>query len=165
MKSDITEIIKFGVTLFIILAPLITSKKEKKTKNINSEKVKNKKTKKKKVDFYNEISNMLNTEGQKEIVNRDLNLNKKDIEKESEKKNNINQEEYDFSKNSDTIVEKIRKEREQLRETEILRAKENEFRPSFEVDIEEELDSYDLANAMILKEILDKPLSLRENKI
>ena len=157
--------------IIVIVVPVVDYfMKKKKSGNKNAVKRKKKSSVKSRKDYIDEFSSTLSESGQKKIIDRDLNLKGKkktenqETEKAAENKTDgLKGENYNFKDTTDNLVEEIKKERKELREKEITRAKENEFKPSFEISIEDELDSYDLANAVILKEILDKPVALRRD--
>ncbi|MBP2024792.1 hypothetical protein [Peptoniphilus stercorisuis] len=156
--------------------------KEDKTKKVNKNKnAKNilesflnelddeEKPKKKSVFLEELYKSFSSDEGKREVIEQN-------ILKSEEIKKTLSEKEYEVKKTAEIIKDKKEKgilTADELKE-EILRERENYRKNSFENDLKinedkkidfdfkDELDSKSLAKAIILSEIIDKPISLRD---
>lgn len=156
--------------------------KEDKTKKVNKNKnAKNilesflnelddeEKPKKKSVFLEELYKSFSSDEGKREVI-------EKNILKSEEIKKTLSEKEYEAKKTAEIIKDKKEKgilTADELKE-EILRERENYRKNSFDndfkvnedkkidFDFKDELDSKSLAKAIILSEIIDKPISLRD---
>lgn len=158
----------FILPLIVVIASFVEiyNKKKKKEEKISKDlKVQKAEKNKKSIinSFLDEMNNAYNDNKKEEYVNETLysSKNKENIEEEGLKEE-LKNNDYSFISNTDDMIEKIKRERQELREKYISFEPKETVENDFEVDIDSEIDTYDLANAFILKEILDKPVALRD---
>ncbi|WP_455257181.1 hypothetical protein [Peptoniphilus asaccharolyticus] len=150
--------------IFILINLLIDKKKENKKKttieNKNSEKIKpvaNNKPKKK--------NNRKNKDSIEDLIGSFIDSIKPHLSPEDQKKyaNKTENKKVSNKKETNEVLESIRAERENIKNDNYTPISSEFNDEIIELDVKKEFTRDELVKAIIMKEILDKPVSLRES--
>lgn len=118
------------------------------------------KSEKDRKSIFKDLNEIYSEKGREELIQKSINKNKNDL-KENKSFLENEYKEYNFKENTDDTRKRIAKERETIRAREMNRIEKNIINDPENFEFDEEFEGEDLVNAIIMKEILDKPLSIR----